>query len=165
MQSIFSPLPPLWTSEVWQSCDWALHSPAPWRAETQDFILYASFSISAIARGICIAVSAVVFLMCCYASSPCFCTVTKTNFLSCGLKNYKRYFWHLFSQCIYYVLLKQFYLFAHSEMYLQGSDICWRPSPFIQELQGMQGNHLWKSLSRMKPVQDIPCTPSFGINA
>lgn len=44
-------------------------TPAPWRAQKQDFILYTSFSISAIARGICKMVSAVVFLMCCYASS------------------------------------------------------------------------------------------------
>lgn len=55
---------------VLQSCDWALHSPAPWRGEKQDFISYASFPISAITRGICRRVSSVVFLMRCYTSSP-----------------------------------------------------------------------------------------------
>lgn len=50
-----------------QSCDLVL-SPAPWRGEKQDFIPCASFSISAIVRGICRRVSSVVFLMCCYTS-------------------------------------------------------------------------------------------------
>lgn len=76
---LLPPLPPLWTSEVWhtrsreqrsRAAHWALRNPAPWRGEKQDFISYASFSISAIARGICRRVSSVVFLMRCYTSSP-----------------------------------------------------------------------------------------------
>lgn len=171
--------PPLWTSEVWHWRTREQRLSAP-----QSCISYASFSISAIARGICRRVSSVVFLMCCYTSSLAYAYLPRTalslmelNMQSFSMEMYllskevfdtgddisfekeKFYFWCFEVTELNCVLLRQLYFPPHSEVHLHGPDLFWRPAFSDQELQGMQGKI--SSHAGRVSIQHFASTPSM----
>lgn len=68
-----------------QSCKWALRGPAPWRGEKQDFISYASFSISALSPEEHAEGSALLYSLCAVTFPLRLCTLAKNGFVSNGI--------------------------------------------------------------------------------